>query len=305
MELSIEALRLEDERVRVQGLIQCASLPVVSATIQTMVFHSLGGSADWFKRMVIPHIRYWAAHVHGIAVTAPCLHCLDHHKVEMNHGAQRPAIDYLIEQGLAILESWWACTAQSQSARIAALSPASKLMKLHQAIIDGIWCLMQNVEIEAKEGSVWRLGETPLQIWFEQRGIEHAELRLIDAVNEDIWSEAILELLSKEIWGPTPSGRWLACSHTPLLLWPLAGRDLQHTLCNLGHPEYSIEYLRRSLKQWGYTNPDCLSGDLFPWVRPDQKTFFGLRAAPRLIALVEGRRLALRDVQSFSEKSAA
>jgi hypothetical protein len=277
----------------------------VSAATKTRIFHSLGGSADWFKRMVIPHIRYWAAHVNGIAVTPSSLSASDPHKDAMHHIAKRPAIDYLMEQGLAILESWRACSAQSQSIRLSARSPASKLMKLHQAIIDGIWCLMQSVEIEAKDGSVWRLGETPLQIWFEQKGLENTRLRLIDVVNADIWREAIRVLLTKEIWGPTPSGRWLACSQAPLILWPLAGRDLQHTLCSMGHPEYSIEYLRRSLKQWGYTNPDCLSGDLFPWVRPDQKTFFGLRAAPRLIALVEGSQRSLSEMQSYTATRAA
>jgi len=257
-----------------------AMAPLVTASTQAMVFHALGGSPDWFKRVVIPHIRYWAAHVYGIAVTIQCPSSTD--------SALRPAIDYLIEQGLGLLESWRALPAQSQGIQRTTISPATKLMKLHQAIIDGMWCLLQSVEIEGHDGSVWTLGDRILQSWFEQHGSPFAQLRFREGVNKDIWIEAIHVLLNKEIWGQSPSGRWLPAAPCPLLLWPLAGKDLQHTLLDLGYPEFSSEYLRRSLKQWGYTNPDCLSGELFPWIRPDQKTFFGLRASPRLIGLLEG-----------------
>jgi len=260
--------------------------PLISSSTQALVFHALGGSIDWFQRSVVPHIRYWSAHVSNIVVSVGFAPMQNTKADAIQQSHKRPAIEYLIEQGLHYLERWRSHPHQHLLIQSDGLSPAIKLMKLHQAIIDGIWCLMQSVEIEAQDGSVWRLGETVLQVWFERHRPDCAQLRLINEMNEDIWREAIQTLLDKGIWGPSPSGRWLPHIPVPLLLWPLAGRDLQQTLCGMGFPEYSTEFVRRSLKYWGYTNPDCLSGELFSWIRPDGKTFYGMRASSRLMALM-------------------
>jgi hypothetical protein len=274
--------------VRVIGIethrfVKATSVPLVTSATQAMVFHALGGNKDWFQRTVVPHIRYWAAHVFGILVNSSCVNHADGTLQNSRQACTRPAIDYLIEQGLTDLGRWVAHPTKTSTFKFAALSPANKLIKLHQVIIDGLWCLMQGIEIEADDGAVWRLGDTLLQVWFEQHDSANINLRYTKSINEDIWREAIEILIHKEIWGLSTSGRWIPTHPIPSLLWPLAGRDLQQTLGEMGYPEYSLEYVQRGLKHWGYTNPNCLSGDLFSWARPDGKTLFGLRAAPRLM----------------------
>jgi len=289
------------------------SAPMVSPHTQAMLFHALGGSTDWFQRAVIPHLRYWAAQLKGIGIDYSCdpaqidkqnleecrsialrrreldfpkLNPMEFNSVESN---VRPAIDALIENGLADLSrgnigAEWSIHTQARG-----ISPASQLMRLHQTMMDSIWCLLQNVEIESGQGTVWRLGEEILQSWWEKHRHTQAQLRLINTIHQDIWNQAIEYLLDQAIWGKGQAGRWLVSPSGCFLLWPLAGRDLQHTLKELGYPEYSIETVRRNLKQWGYTNSNCVSSAVFPWVRDsDQKTFFGLRATPRLIHLIEG-----------------
>lgn len=293
MPLSGKPFSSADKRVQVHGLMPNQDKHLVTSATQIRVFHALGGSTEWFKRVAIPHIRYWGAHVSGVTVTA------DRSGKQVH--SDRSAIEYLIDQGLCMLDSWLVLSTLRQSVHRAPFSPASKLMKLHQAVMDGVWCLMQSVQIKAKDGSVWTLGEPVLEVWFEQHGRDSASLSLVNGVQGDIWNEAIFALRENQIWSESPSGRWLACRPFSLLLWPLAGRDLQHTLKGMGYPEFSIEYLRRSLKQWGYTNPDCLSGELFPWIRPDGKTFFGLRATARLGAFFEGQSEDWINQQESSE----
>lgn len=257
-------------------------IQLLNPSLQIRLFHELGGSQEWCDRVVVPHVKYWSAHVHRLEMTGP-----DQDVRGAGEDApQKPrfVIEYLIEEGLSIVQS-----SQGLPQNHPHSAPASRLMKLHQAVIDTIWCVLQGIAIRSETGVEWRLGQGILKGWLEQQDTLRANLSLFGHIHQDRWNQAIRDLIRQEIWLPTPTGRWLPAEPQPLLLWPLAAKDLQHQFSEYGYEALSIEEVRRALKQWGYTNQHSLSGELFSWMRSDGKSFFGLQSTPRLIALMQGQ----------------